>query len=103
MTRARAVLVMLLAAGCGPRNDAGDKGVEAVAGRPIESVLADHTAALMAQPGVVGVYQGARDDGTPVIRVLVLEKTPALERDLPKQLEGHPVEIEITDEIRPLR
>jgi hypothetical protein len=97
------VVTALAAAGCGDDRGGSGQGVGAVTSRPIESVLADHAAELMAHPGVVGVYQGQRDDGTPVIRVLVLEKTPALERDIPPRLEGHPVDIEVTGEIRPMR
>lgn len=94
---------LLAVSGCGDDRGGGGKGVGTVSNRPIDAVLAAHTAELMAHAGVVGVYQGQRDDGTPVIRVLVIETTPALERDIPSQLEGHPVEIEVTGEIRPMR
>ena len=70
--------------------------------RPIETVMQDHTRELMSLPGVVGVYQGARDDGTPCIKVMVVQKTAELERRIPGLLEGHPVEIDVTGEIRPM-
>ena len=69
--------------------------------RPIEQVLQSHTDELMAEPGVVGVYQGALADGSPCIGVMVIQKTAALEKKIPKSLEGYPVRIDETGEIRP--
>ena len=69
--------------------------------RPIEAVLADHTAELLSLPGVVGLYEGARADGAPCIRVMVVARTPELAKRIPRELEGYPVEIEVTGEIRP--
>ena len=69
---------------------------------PIAKVIEARSAALLAEPGVVGVYEGARDDGSPCIRIIVVRKTPDLEKSLPRDLEGWPVEIEVTGEIRPL-
>jgi hypothetical protein len=69
---------------------------------PIDKVLESHTAELMAIPGVVGVCQGALEDGTPCITVMIVEATPELEARIPKKLEGHPVVIEAGGEIRPL-
>ena len=71
--------------------------------RPIETVLQAHTPELMAVPGVVGVYQGETDAHAPCIRVMVIQKTPEIERRIPKRLEGYRVEIEVTGEIRPMR
>jgi hypothetical protein len=48
--------------------------------------------------GVVGVAIGAVD-GQPVIK-LVIKKTPALEQKIPKMVEGYPVVLEETGEIR---
>ena len=48
--------------------------------------------------GVVGVAIGAVD-GQPVIK-LVIKKTPALEQKIPKMVEGYPVMLEETGEIR---
>ena len=70
--------------------------------RPIEDVQRDHTTELMAMPGVVGVYQGALEDGTPYIGVMVKAKTPELSRRIPRQLEGYPVRIDVTGPIRPM-
>ena len=69
--------------------------------RPIEQVLQAHAAELMAQPGVVGVYQGALADGSPCIGVMVVKKSAELEKKIPRSLEGYPVRIDETGEIRP--
>ena len=97
-----ALAAMLLAGGCrsGARHEPG--GETAVAQRPIEAVLADHTPRLMALAGVAGTYQGALDDGSPCIAIMVVALTPALRDSLPKMLEGWPVRVEETGEIRPL-
>ncbi len=68
--------------------------------RPIADVLAAHTPELMALPGVVGTYQGAKPDGSPIIVVMVAKSGAELERRIPKSLEGWPVRIEVTGEIR---
>jgi hypothetical protein len=71
--------------------------------RNINAVLRNHDQELLAIPGVVGVYVGLRSDQkTPCLRVMALKKTKELERALPKSLEGYPVEIEETGEIRPM-
>jgi hypothetical protein len=58
-----------------------------------------HTKELMALPGVVGVYVGEKN-GTPCIKVMVIEETPELKQRIPRQLEGHPVVIDVTGEIK---
>jgi hypothetical protein len=68
--------------------------------RPIADVLASHTPELMALPGVAGTYQGARPDGAPVIVVMLARSDAGLERRIPRTLEGWPVVLEITGEIR---
>jgi hypothetical protein len=72
--------------------------------RDINAVLRDHDKELMALQGVVGVYVGVLDDGkTSCLKVMVVRKTPDLERAIPKSLEGYPVVIEETGVIRPMR
>ncbi len=68
--------------------------------RPIAEVLAAHTPELMALPGVVGTYQGERPDGSPTIVVMIARKSADLERRIPRELEGWPVTIQVTGEIR---
>lgn len=99
---AMALAALLLAGGCrsGARHETG--GEKAVAQRPLETVLAEHTPRLMAIAGVVGTYQGELEDGSPCIAIMVATLTPALRDSLPRTLEGWPVRVEETGEIRPL-
>lgn len=69
--------------------------------RPIDQVLAAHAERLMAIPGVAIVFVGALEDGTPCIKVGVDARTPAIEKAIPRDLEGHPVVIEETGPIAP--
>ena len=83
----------------------GEAGAQAMRGatgtRAIGEVLKAHTDVLMAIPGVVGTAQGLCN-GKPCIKVYVIRKTPDLERRIPDNLEGHPVEIEETGEFKAL-
>ena len=65
----------------------------------IETALARHTDSLMALPGVVGVAQ-EESDGKPAINVLVVRRTPNLDARLPRVLDGFPVVVVETGEIR---
>ena len=69
----------------------------------INAVLDEFDEELMALSGVVGVYVGVMSDmKTPCLKVMVVQKTPALEIKIPKVLKGFPVVIEETGRIRPL-
>ena len=71
--------------------------------RDINAVLRDHEKTLLAIAGVVGVYVGlAQDDQTLCLKVMAVRKTPALERQVPRSLEGYRVLVEETGVIRPL-
>lgn len=72
-----------------------------MAEKAIEQVLKEHTAKLMSLPGVTGTAQGLCDD-KPCIKVYVIKKTPELEQKIPETIEGYPVMIEETGEIRAL-
>ena len=69
--------------------------------KTIQEVLKDHTPELMSIPGVVGTALG-EDKGELCIKVLVIEKTPELTQKIPSTLEGFPVVIQQTGEIRAL-
>jgi hypothetical protein len=69
--------------------------------KPIAAVLEDHTSRLMSLPGVVGVGQGLCA-GAPCIKILVVEKTPELVEWIGAGIEGYPVEIAESGEIRAL-
>ena len=71
--------------------------------RDINAVLAAHDRELLAIPGVVGVYVGVLNDGrTPCLKVMLAENNHETERKIPQMLDGYPVVIEVTGEIRPL-
>lgn len=67
----------------------------------IESVLKQHTDQLLSLPGVVGTAI-SECEGKPCIKVLVVKETPELMAKIPRTLEGYPVVLEETGEIRPL-
>lgn len=69
--------------------------------KEIENVLMEYTNKLMSIPGVIGIAQGLCD-GKPCIKVYVIEMTPELDQKIPCSLEGYPVSIEETGEIRAL-
>jgi hypothetical protein len=72
--------------------------------RDINAVLRDHDKELMAIPNVVGVYVGVLSDGqTQCLKVMLAKKSVEAEKAIPKSIEGYPVVIEVTGEIRPLR
>ena len=73
-----------------------------VARRDINAVLAAHDKALLAIPGVVGVYVGALDDGRPCLKVMLADNNREAEQKIPSVIEGYPVVTEVTGEIRPL-
>lgn len=70
--------------------------------RDINIVLDSHSKEIMSIEGVAGVYVGALDDGTSCICIMVVKLTLELQKKLPKELEGYPVRIEETGEIKPL-
>ena len=84
------------------RSSAADHGEgQTMPTKPIKATLKAHTDALMAIPGVVGVGQGLLGD-TPCIKVFVVEKTSALQQQIPQVLDGHPVVIEQTGVMKAL-
>ena len=69
--------------------------------KTIEEVLKEHTNELMSVSGVVGTGQGLCDN-KPCIKIFVIRKTEALDQKIPDTLEGYPVMIEETGEIKVL-
>lgn len=94
------VIALFLVAGlsCGPPAANEDTMPK----RDINAVMESHTTELMAISGVTGVAIGALDNGKPCILVLVLADTDSLRAKLPKTLEGHPVQIFESGEIKPM-
>jgi len=69
----------------------------------INIVLAAHDKELLAIPGVAGVYVGTLDDRhTPCLRVILERDTPEIRKAIPRHIEGYPVVLEVTGEIRAL-
>jgi hypothetical protein len=66
----------------------------------LSAVLERHRGELMQRPGVVGVYESAHEDGAPAITVMLADSAAAA--GLPRELEGYPVDIEVSGPIRPL-
>jgi len=102
-TRLSAIITILALGALTPAlpGCAAHTGGTPVAQRDIETVMNDHVDALMARDGVVGVMIGATVDGAPCIKVLLARADAALQRTLPSQLEGYPVEVEVSGEFRP--
>ena len=96
-------IVMVLAlAGAGCRSDQNEKGGSRMPQRDIMDVQEANAHGLMAQPGVVGVAIGETDGHKPCIIIYIVQWTDALHKSLPKVLEGYPVRVEESGEIRPL-
>ncbi|MEE4311979.1 MAG: hypothetical protein V2J62_08900 [candidate division KSB1 bacterium] len=68
----------------------------------VNAVMKENTQMLMSYPGVVGVYVGMTEDSTECIKVMAVEKSEALEKKLPKELNGYPVLIHVTGRIKPM-
>jgi hypothetical protein len=93
-------LVFCLVAGCGVENaPAGRRGEVTVPEKTIGKVLKEHTGELMSVPGVEGVAEGMCGS-RPCIKVYVVKRSPEIEKKVPDTLEGYPVKIEVTGEIR---
>jgi len=70
--------------------------------KSIETVLAENADRLMAVDGVVGTAI-ARCRGRPCIRVFVVEDSPEVRSRLPRTLDGYPIDIQETGEIRAIQ
>jgi len=80
---------------------AASGGEKKMCAKTIEQVLRDHTEELMALIGVVGTAQGLVDD-KPCIKVYVVRKTSELEQNIPEVLEGYPVVLQESGEVKSL-
>lgn len=69
--------------------------------KTIQTVLREHTPGLMSLPTVVGTAQG-ECAGEPCIKVFVTKTTSDLLQQIPSVIEGYPVVVEETGEIRAL-
>ena len=72
-----------------------------MSGKTIEQVLSEHTDRWMAVPGVVGTAVG-QCKGKPCILILTASDTERVKRTIPAMVDGYPVTVEYTGEIRAL-
>lgn len=95
-------------AACAPGGGGGDTGHQDTARAAEESTLSErsiievqeaHAEQWESLDGVVGTGVG-ECDGEPCIKVFVREKTAEIEEELPPEVEGHPVRIEVTGGFR---
>ncbi|MBN1348379.1 hypothetical protein JXJ21_03155 [candidate division KSB1 bacterium] len=96
------LMLILLLSGCKPEAQQYEGKTPGQKMKDINIVMKAHTKELMAIPGVVGLYVGKLENGAACIKIMVVEKTKELEKRLPKTLEGYPVVIDVTGEIKAL-
>jgi len=71
--------------------------------RDINLVLRAHDKELLSIPNVVGVYVGVMEKtGRPCLKVMVTHQWSKASSPIPSSIEGYPVIIEVTGEIRPV-
>jgi len=68
---------------------------------PIDTALARYRDEWMAVPGVVGTGLGLCGNAR-CITVFVVERSEEIGRRIPSSVEGHPVKIVVSGEVRPL-
>ncbi len=66
----------------------------------IQDVKKKHEARLMSLPGVVSVGIGLAPDGRPAVMVGLDKSRPEVQGQIPSQLEGHPVIVQILGTIK---
>ncbi len=70
--------------------------------KPIEQVLKSNQEMLLAIPGVQGFYQGEQDNGDECIIIMVDSLKEENKTAFPDSLDGYPVRVEETGQIKPL-
>ena len=83
----------------GTRDTARTAEVDTVSQRSIIEVQEAHAERWEALDGVEGTGVG-RCEGEPCIKVFVREKTAELEEEVPPEVEGYPVRLEVTGPFR---
>ena len=87
--------------GCVKRTGSDRGGEKKMPAKTIEDVLNEHTEEWMSIRGVVGTAIGKINDKL-CIKIYVTKKTEELTKKIPSQVEGFPVGIQQTGEIRAL-
>jgi hypothetical protein len=98
--RAILILALALAAGRCTAQTRAEPETERGAVVSIDTVLARHTDEWLAIPGVVGTGLG-ECEGTRCITIFVIEQSEEIRRRIPSSVEGHPVSIVVSGEVRP--
>lgn len=93
-----AAALAALLAGCRPA--ATPVPESSMTRRPLVEVLNARSPELIAIPGVTAVAESRTRDGRPCVLILVVALTPELRSRLPRDLEGWPVVVEESGEIR---
>src|SRR5262245_6403254 len=93
-----ALALTLASVACRPAP--AERDVTATPQRSLRETLAAHSPDLMKLPGVVGTAEAQLDDGRPCLLVLVVRLTPGLRKSIPETIEGWPVLVQETGEIR---
>ena len=100
VARAALIFALALAAGRCTARTRSEPQTERGPLVSIDTVLARHTDEWLAIPGVVGAGLGRCGDAR-CITVFVVERNEEIERRIPSSVEGHPVSIVVSGEVRP--
>jgi hypothetical protein len=95
-----AALVAAGTSGC-ESEPTSPKQAEHMAGKTIQQVQEQHTDQWMAIPGVVGTAIG-QCDGKPCILILTASNTEQVRQKIPSTVEGYPVVVQYSGEVRAL-
>ncbi|HET6400862.1 MAG TPA: hypothetical protein VFH95_05620 [Candidatus Kapabacteria bacterium] len=104
LTRFGWLPILAILGSCAPKpadNSTAMAQISADSLKPVSKVLSEHTDTWMNIPGVTGTGE-TKKDGKPAILILVDSNTDSLRSELPSTVEGYPVIIQETGEIRPL-
>jgi hypothetical protein len=99
---AEIIIIFSIYISCSTVEENGNGGKEEMQEKPIAEVIKDNSQKIMSIEGVVGLYEGKLEDGTPCIKIMVIESSSEIKDQIPATLEGYPVVIEVTGKIEPL-
>lgn len=92
------LLAALVVTSCQNREDPG-RSKSSMANRPVKEVMEDHAGKLISIPEVTAVAVSELEDGTPCIKILIIEESAEIRAELPDSLEGYPVVVEVSGRI----
>ena len=94
------IALMLLVWGCAEAPEGQNE--EEMPTQDVKTVMESNVDELMAIDGVTGVAIGETDTGVPCILILILTESDEIKSRLPKSIEGHPVRLMVSGEIKPM-